>query len=229
MPAHNPEGLAGLDLAGLARSGARETATRAKGGDRLRTAAISSMWNESQGRRQGELDEQTRQIQFQRAQMLANETLARREAAVREQAAMGRYQAERRMGQMTDRFEADQKRRETANWFDQQTFQTDEAIRQAKAVAAIEAQYAGETDDAMDLPPLSAFGTHAIHPLRGAALNAEQPGRFSVSEADRRAASEAIARASAEEIPLEPLLREHFGKRDRTASLALWQLGYGLE
>jgi hypothetical protein len=223
----NPIGLAGLNLADLARSGSHETGMRLKGAEGLHTAALSSMFNESQGRRKGELDEQTREQQFRRAQMLADETLARREAAVREQAAMGRYRSERQQQQMVQRFDDIERRRETANWFDQQTFQTDEAIRQAEAIAAIQAQYEGQ--EGSGIPALRSFGTHAIHPLRGAALNAEQPGRFEVSDKDRQAAAAAIARATAEQIPLEPLLREHFGKRDRTASLALWQLGYGLE
>lgn len=224
-------GLGGLSLSALASTGHGETKRRTAGGLAQQKAGIATAARESAGLRTAGHEAQEREHRAARAQAAAQAALARREQAMRESAAIAAINAEAFENAAQRKHKKDLEGLANATWFDQQRFQTDENIRQQVEVARQLAQYETEDDG---LPSLDTFGPNVMSPLRGAALNKEQPGQFDVSDADLQETAKILSEVTTPQ-ELDQRLREYYtqkdgtGYRSRTASMALWELGYGLQ
>lgn len=79
---------------------------------------------------------------------------------------------------------------------------------------------------------LSDFGSHAVNPYRGQALTSEDPATVAKIKSDPRwqtdlaKTREIINKFAGDPAKVVAEIQKYFGKRDRSASLALWELGY---
>lgn len=227
MAPHTPSsGLGGLNLRSLAQSAGGETSKRMAGGTRAYGAAAQSGVTERKGFFLSGEEAQGRQHAHENRQQAADAALARRQQSLREGtgAAQRRYSA--LSAARSRRIQEMQEKEENADWFDKQRFTTDENIRQAQAMAAWERDNMPEEESG--IPRLSDFGPRSIDPLRGAALNEQQPGFISLSDDDRTNTANILKDYSDDPAGLIQAMRDKFGKRARTASYALWDAGYGL-
>lgn len=212
------------NLTALAADAGRETSRRTSMGNQMHARGNASNSRLLAGKLEGDEQAEQRGMAFQAQQAALDTALARREQHLRNSAAMAqaRLEHEERMKQAHHQREMEQ--RENGNWYDQQSFQTDEAIRQAEAVAAIQARYGtAATDDSM--PRLSDFGSKEINPMRGQALTLEGP-EIKVSKADRDKARQLWEQYGENPVQLALEANRMFPGKPRTASLALWQVGY---
>lgn len=229
----------GLDLSAIAGGNEAETQARLGGltdlfglvtaDDRRRAAAELAGANEASGR-----ERDTHSSEAQRDRDLEASMNATARAFQERQAALTRS-LNARLGRGGSG---------EPNWFDQQKFETDENIRQAAAIAAIQAQY--EQGGAQGQQPhLSDFGESQVDPYRGRALLAEGQRRPSVQYAqspqftrDIEAVRNLLYQNSAYADPAlaqQAALgyfanggagRKWGGRSDELASIALAQMGY---
>lgn len=220
----------GINLPALASAGRADTQKRIAGKSSLTKAGLADMLRQNDAGRSATLESQGREQTFARGQSAADDRLARRRQDMQE------YM--QRVGQQYARLEAERDRdhqksmqgMENASWYDKQRFQTDENIRQAKALASLDA----EAEDPGYLP--EDFGASTISPVLGEAIARNDPGARKAFEANvwgasdgvRSRVTKAIQDSAGDPVALEALLREAFGKNTRTASMALFDLGYGL-
>jgi hypothetical protein len=220
--------LGGLNLSALANQAHGETRTRQKGGASHLAASLASLLQEQGGYLKAGEESQGRGHRFQQAQQALDHQLARREQAMRE----ARAYASMRSSRVNARKQAEYKRLmeegEEATWMKQQRFQTDENIRQATAIAELEARLNPEEEES-DLPSLRDFGGSSISPLRGAALNEQKPGFINLTQRERDKTAELINKFGEDPALIQEEMRDFFGNRTRAASYALWDAGYGLQ
>lgn len=213
--------LGGLDLSALATSSQQESARRNAGAKSHLEASLASMLNEQAAGIAAQGEEQSRQQQFERTQAMLSERMARRAQALQEQTRRERAQ-----------YEADQ-RGGTPNWYEQQRFQTDENIRQAKALRQFDIEDR-EAAEAAEMPRLSDFGADAINPYKGQAWEAHLKERRIdtndvLDDDDIARVRELISEYGADPNVLFEQLRNEMGPGgDERASYALWRLGYGM-
>lgn len=222
--------LGGLNLAALASSAQAETGQRIAGQQDMLAATLQSMLQEQGGMHAGQQAQQGREQSFERAQAMLGEALALREQKMREAEQAARINFEASQGQLDRDFEMQQSAGQP-DWYAQQRFQTDENIRQAKALAALQSQ----AEEAQAAPRLSDFGNSTINPYRGQALMGSKWGkknRVKVGQKTREAAQDAIGNYGDDPAALMSELRkaykDHGNRADEIASIALWQLGYGM-
>lgn len=214
------------NLRALAADAGRETTRRTKAGNAMYAGARASENRLFGDDLRGQEEAQQRGNSFQAHQAALDEALARREASMRQAAAMAeaRMAQQERLKQRT--FDREMEARENATWFDQQRFQTDENIRQAIAIAQAQDALGGDQVNSDD-PRLSDFGRHEINPMRGQALELNPSGlSFSLTPEQRQRTQELISKHGEDPAKLIEEMRKLYGKRDRTASVALWDLGY---
>lgn len=226
--------LGGLDLSQIASSAQAESGRRNAGAKGALEASLATMLNEQQGMIAGQGEAQSRANAFERTQAILAETMARRAQTLQEEGARARaaFEAENAPG--------------SENWYAQQRFQTDENIRQAKALGAMDRQYqktdrkqAARDADREAQPRLSDFGRDAINPYRGQALEGTRSKATGAagwlglerevgpSQEELAATSDLIREYGADPNALMAALREQYGTDDEAASVALWRLGYG--
>lgn len=216
--------FAGLRLADIASAAGAETSRRMTGQDQMQRAGLDSALRLILGGLKGDEEAGARQQNFESRQQALDHANARREQAMRSAAAMASARLAQQQRAKDRAYAEEQERRENASWFMKQAFQTDENIRQAEAMAALEARLGGaQVDDS--LPRLSDFGRHEINPMRGQALDLAGT-RFPYHEGDMEATRALIESNQGDTDRLLQALREHYGQRDRTASQALWDLGW---
>lgn len=230
MPSSSLPALGGLDLSALAAGAQAETGRRVQGAQSHLAASLASMLNEQGGMLAGQAEAQGRDQTFQRAQAMLAESLARRGQIMEDadRLARARFEAEQAGGQ--------------PNWYDQQRFQTDENIRQAKALAELERQQADEDAREKEVR-LSDYSDLTIDPQKGflidqAPRNSISKGKWSkrlangtyITDADQKKVRDLIEDHGTEPIALDRELRKYFGGGQlgaNRASYALYRLGYG--
>ena len=238
-------GIPGLDLNALAQAGLAESTRRADLGSSMLGAGLQSGLNEDQGALDAGMEKQIREQAFARAQALLAEQLSRREQAMREAEAMARMRFEEEQGNLQRGFLAREGGRERhndtmiatmrraaelsngePNWYEQQRFQTNENIRQAKAIAAMEAaqrQQDREYEAQESEPRESDFGDAAVNPYRGKAIIDSKPG-LKMTAAERKRYSAMLKNASYDPATFARMLREDPKHGPRGDSVVLWEL-----
>jgi hypothetical protein len=229
-------GPGGLDLAALAQQATGETQQRVAGGQSHLAASLASMLQELQGGFAAKGEAQGRDQVFERAQAMLQERMAQREQnmSLAEQAA--RAQASSSGGGGSGQ----------PNWYEQQMFATNENIRQAKALRAMDLQDKAAADKQADIastPSLAQFVGKTIAPDKGYALaNSKTPvskgkwgdrlaaGKNYISDKDRAATNELVSLYARDPVALDRSLRDYFGAGQlgaNRASYALYDIGYG--
>lgn len=227
----NDSSLGGLSLQGLAAANVNEAARQAMAMNYWHNAGNQSGVRLFGDDMRGQEEKQQRGHTFERAQNKADEALARRQQAAREaaQAASRRLAVLERAARQ--KAEAEAEKRENADWFAKQQFQTDENIRQARAMMELEARFGdGQDDEDSDMPRLSDFGNAEFNPYRGQALSmpnrSEQFGLGDPHGYSEEEAEQVRALLAGEPTEVIPGVRDLFGRRSRAGSTALWDLGY---
>lgn len=220
--------LGGIDLSQLAASAGAETDRRNAGAKGALEASLASMLNEQGGMLAAQGEAQSRANTFARTQAMLAESMQRRAQGIQEQTARERAQAE-----------ADA-RGSQPNWYEQQRFQTDENIRQAKILYAMErsgAKADREAAAADDMPSLSDFGSDAINPYKGQAWEADLKRKgidteHIITPEQRDEVRALIAQYGADPALLTDEMQKYKNtfstgsSADEIASYALWRLGY---
>lgn len=245
-PSGSPDAI---DLRALAEAGRRETGTRVAGQTEAVWAALAAAAEEerargaagleAQGRdlsHRGALADRERSSRFEQAQRSINQdrtaARARLEEAARDRAHALRMHELRRESEVP--------------YAERLDMETSQAIRLAQAEAGIRAQMAGQEEAAMQ-PRLSDFGQSVVNPFRGQALLGDENQRATQLWNERTGNREAVLEeirgilAGAEDPNQAmaevgnffregsgPLQRGYGLDSDELASLALWELGYGL-
>lgn len=234
-------GPGGLNLSSLASQAGAETSTRVSAGQNFMQSALASMLAENQGRLLSQSEQQIREQNFARAQQVLDDALARRLAA-----------SQNRGGDGTERDPALDLRMDLML----EQFKTDENIRQQKALMALQAEQEAEVAKDAQFRDKD-FGSLAIDPRRGEALLRDRPkspkgksgsmgqavfraiqsAGYKTSDAERQMALDAIRESTATGTGYQGLLaalraENRFGPSSsgaRRASIALYELGYGLD
>lgn len=237
--AANPKILGGLDLAALAQGGVTESTLRAQGSEQQMASYLASMLAEQRGLLGSQEEAQERDLVFQAAQQALEHALARREADLQEAAARARMAFEAQQAHLDRKTRASIAAADRAasgsaadDWYARQIFQTDENIRQAMALAALEEE--------MSKPRLSDFGNQEINAYRGEALanSGYKPGgggkglfgRVAAATRpliDRAAVQYAVEKYGNDPSVLSAALRRYAPGRSKELSYALYDLGYG--
>lgn len=236
--ATNPNVVGGLDLGALAQQGTAESSARARGSEAQMASYLASMLQEQRGLLGSQEQAQERDLVFQAAQAALEQALARREADLQEAAARARMAFEQQQGNLDRQSRASIAAADRAassaaedDWYARQRFQTDENIRQAMALAALEEE--------MGKPRLSDFGPDEINAYRGEALAREgyKPsagkgffGRVvgaARTVMDKAYISKAVEAYGNDPNVLSAALRRYAPNRDEDLSYALYNLGYG--
>lgn len=238
--ATNPNVAGGLDLGALAAQGTAESSARARGSEAQMASYLASMLAEQRGLLGSQEEAQERDLVFQAAQAALEQALARREADLQEAAARARMAFEQQQGNLDRQSRASIAAADRAassaaedDWYARQRFQTDENIRQAMILAAMEEE--------MAKPRLSDFGSNEINAYRGEALANEgykpSTGKRSLLNPNiwgmvRPAADKAVTAKAAEQYGNDPAvlaaaLRRYAPTRSKDMSYALYDLGYG--
>lgn len=238
----SPAPLGGLNLANVASGAGAETRTRVNAGQGMLAAALASMLQEQQGALAARQEGQGREHLFARAQQALDIALQQRGQNMQDAQSLARQRAEEQQAEIRRSYLTHQAKldREAGlgpggepDWFTQQRFQTDENIRQAMALQALQQ----EAEIGATSPRLSDFGASAINPYRGQALEDLMSSKPTGSAAWRnpltpdelKKTREAVKKYGSDPWALDAELRKVFktqaGSSGR-ASLALWQIGY---
>lgn len=233
MPGYGP---GDLDLAALAQQATGETQQRVNGGASHLAASLASMLQEQQGGFAARGEAQGRDEIFARAQAMLAESLAQREQNMQLAEQSARAQASGGGGGGDGQ----------PNWYEQQMFATNENIRQAKALRAMDLQDKAAADKqaaTAGMPRLSDFSGKTIAPDKGYALANAKAGSVSkgkwgnrlaagkyLSGKDVSATKDLVSQYATEPIALDRALRDYFGSGQlgaNRASYALYDIGYG--
>lgn len=233
-----------LDLAALAQQATGETQQRVNGGASHLAASLASMLQEQQGGFAARGEAQGRDEIFARAQAMLAESLAQREQNMQLAEQSARAQASGSGGSGGGSGQP--------NWYEQQMFATNENIRQAKALRAMDLQDKAAADKqaaAASRFKLADFGERTISPLRGQAFDYDpvsvvvagkgRAGSTKVSKvkpptitpAERTATLDLMRQYGASPQALDVGLRDYFGDNlygTQKASRALYEIGYGV-
>lgn len=223
-------GPGGLDLSALAAQAGAETQTRVNGGQSALAGFLASMLQEQQGLIQSSGEQQIREQNFARAQAILDDAMARRQAASSGSGSSGDGRdpaLDMKMALLKMQYE------------------TDENIRQAATLGALDRRYAKQdaqaqaaAEVAAGRPRLSEFGRSEVNPYRGQAIQdrireAPKGGaawRKPITPAERQALSKVVDTYGLDDpVAVYKKAREIFGSKAGSAgraSLALWQLGY---
>jgi hypothetical protein len=209
----------GVNLTALASDAQADNVTRKEGGLRAHAAGLASERSTTQARMQAAAASEAQERAFRRSQSLADQALRRRQIREEEEAAA----VQRRLSVIAGGAAADQ---EEQRFYDRARFQTDENIRQQSALASLAQQEQPRSAQDVGLKPTALFGGRLISPERGASLNYEQPGKFAMSEDERKILRDLIEKLGDDPTTLDEEIRKVFGNRNRTASVGLFNEGY---
>lgn len=248
--------LGGLDLTALAQQAGAETQTRVNTGQDLLAAALQSVLNDQQGALTAGTQQQDRSQVFDHAQAILAEALSRREETMREAQALAQQRMDEIQAQAgrestsrisaADRAAAAQQQslRNAASssgsgydpYYDHARFATDENIRQAIALQALEPKK--PVNDGR--PHLSDFlNPSTINPYRGLALldyakahpqNDGNKWRTPISQKEMDKTRGLVKKYGVSDPAklieeMRKVFGEHRGSSGR-ASIALWNAGY---